>query len=58
MILISANLWETAPAADSRGVLRFEQGFVGDCGEQRKAIRFQRESNAIVTREVWSAVAC
>ena len=36
MILMSANLWKAAPAADSRGVLRFEQGSVGDCLGQKK----------------------
>jgi len=30
IILMSANLWKAAPAADSRRVPRFEQGFVGE----------------------------
>jgi len=49
MILMSANLWKAAPAADSRGVPRFEQGFVGDCGGQKKEIQLQRETCFLLT---------
>jgi len=36
MSLMLANLWKAAPAADSRGVLRFQQGAVGDCGGKKR----------------------
>ena len=49
MILMSANLWKAAPAADSRGVPRFEQGFVGDCGGQKKEIPLRRETCFLLT---------
>ena len=49
MILMSANLWKAAPAADSRGVPRFQQGFVGDRVGAKKEIQLGREMCFLLT---------